>query len=157
MGRDTEVPDRAGQDYQGFVGSVRAAGTTTVLELRGELDIFAVAVLSDRLDGLTGTHPDLLLDLRAVTFIDCAGLSLLVRARQRTRERGGRLRLTGVPDRGNIARLLRMTRLTGQFEIVPHQAVAPGLIVEGIVADHISMIGRVALPGVTDVADGAVV
>ncbi|MEV0373013.1 STAS domain-containing protein [Streptomyces sp. NPDC050636] len=157
VGRDTEGHDCAGQDYQGFVGRIRAAGTTTVLELRGELDIFAVAVLSDRLDDLTGGRPDLLLDLRAVTFMDCAGLSLLVRAGQRTRDRGGRLRLTGVAAGGSVARLLRMTGLTGEFEIVADRPATHGLIVEGIVADHISMIGRVAVSGVTDVADGAVV
>lgn len=157
VGRDTEGHDCEGYDYQGFVGRIRAAGTATVLELRGELDIFAVAVLSDRLDDLAGGRPDLLLDLRAVTFIDCAGVSLLVRAQERTRERGGRLRLAGVAAGGGVARLLRMTGLTGEFEIVADRAVTGGLIVEGIVADHISMIGRVAITGVTDVADGAVV
>ncbi|MEU8785034.1 STAS domain-containing protein [Streptomyces sp. NPDC048637] len=90
-----------------------------MLELRGELDILAVSVLSDRLDDLTGVQgTDLLLDVRAVTFIDCAGLSLLSRARYRTRQRGGRLRLTGVTRGGSVARLLRMTGLTGAFEIV---------------------------------------
>ncbi|TJZ59332.1 STAS domain-containing protein [Streptomyces piniterrae] len=159
-GRDNEGHDGASQDYQGFVGRVRAVGTTTILELRGELDILAVAVLSDRLNDLSGARPDLLLDLRAVTFIDCAGLSLLVRARQRARDRGGRLRLTGVAAGGSVDRLLRMTGLIGEFEIVADRPDDQGLIVEGIVADRLSMIGRVAITGVTDVtdvADGAVV
>ncbi|MER7156883.1 STAS domain-containing protein, partial [Streptomyces lydicus] len=56
-----------------------------MLELRGDLDILAVSVLSDRLDELTGAQGvDLVIDVRAVTFIDCAGLSLLSRARHRT-------------------------------------------------------------------------
>ncbi|MFG2831380.1 STAS domain-containing protein [Streptomyces sp. NPDC048434] len=108
-----------GQYYPRLVGPSRAAGGTTVLELRGELDILAVSVLSDQLDEITGTQgTDLVVDVRAVTFIDCAGLSLLSRARYRTRQRGGRLRLTGVSGGGSVARLLRMTGLTGTFEIV---------------------------------------
>ncbi|WP_129292760.1 STAS domain-containing protein [Streptomyces lydicus] len=101
------------------MGPSSAEGGTTVLELRGELDILAVSVLSDRLDEITGTQgTDLVVDVRAVTFIDCAGLSLLSRARYRTRQRGGRLRLTGVFGGGSVARLLRMTGLTGSFEIL---------------------------------------
>ncbi|MEW1749751.1 STAS domain-containing protein [Streptomyces angustmyceticus] len=101
------------------MGPSRAAGGTTVLELRGELDILAVSVLSDRLDEITGTQgADLVVDVRAVTFIDCAGLSLLSRARFRTRQRGGRMRLAGVSGGGSVARLLRMTGLAGSFEIM---------------------------------------
>ncbi len=108
-----------GQYYPRLVGPSSAEGGTTVLELRGELDILAVSVLSDRLDEITGTQgTDLVVDVRAVTFIDCAGLSLLSRARYRTRQRGGRLRLTGVFGGGSVARLLRMTGLTGSFEIL---------------------------------------
>ncbi|MGW7574466.1 STAS domain-containing protein [Streptomyces sp. NPDC054765] len=105
------------------MGPSCAAGGTTVLELRGELDILAVSVLSDRLDEITGTQgADLVVDVRAVTFIDCAGLSLLSRARYRTRQRGGRLRLTGVSGGGSVARLLRMTGLTGSFDLVTDEA-----------------------------------
>ncbi|MEU9122553.1 STAS domain-containing protein [Streptomyces sp. NPDC048506] len=114
-----------GQYYPRLVGPCRAAGGVTVLELRGDLDILAVSVLADRLDEITGAQGlDLVVDLRAVTFLDCAGLSLLSRARYRTRQRGGRLRLAGVVAGGSVARLLRMTGLTGEFETVPDDVVA---------------------------------
>ncbi|MFC9239774.1 STAS domain-containing protein [Streptomyces decoyicus] len=114
-----------GQYYPRLVGPSHAAGGTTVLELRGELDILAVSVLSDRLDEITGTQGvDLVVDVRAVTFIDCAGLSLLSRARYRTRQRGGRLRLAGVSGGGSVARLLRMTGLTGSFDVASDEAGA---------------------------------
>ncbi|MEW9518091.1 STAS domain-containing protein [Streptomyces tubercidicus] len=114
-----------GQYYPRIVGPSPAARGTTVLELRGELDILAVSVLSDQLDDLTGVQGgDLLLDVRAVTFLDCAGLSLLSRARYRTRQRGGRLRLTGVTHGGSVARLLLMTGLTDAFEIVSDEDAA---------------------------------
>ncbi|MFF4955358.1 STAS domain-containing protein [Streptomyces chattanoogensis] len=111
-----------GHNHQEFIGHIREAGTTIVLELRGEWDILAASVVSGRLDALTGTRsPDLVLDVRAVTFMDAAGLGLLCRARRRARKRGGRLRLTGVTDDGWVARLLRMAALTGEFEIVAEE------------------------------------
>ncbi|GAU71001.1 hypothetical protein SSP35_25_00380 [Streptomyces sp. NBRC 110611] len=114
-----------GQYYPRLVGPCRAADGVTVLELRGDLDILAVSVLSGRLDDITGAQGvDLVIDLRAVTFIDCAGLSLLSRARHRTRQRGGRLRLTGVAAGGSVARLLRITGLTGAFETVADDVTA---------------------------------
>ncbi|MEU9501975.1 STAS domain-containing protein [Streptomyces sp. NPDC048196] len=114
------------QYYPRIAGPGRAADGATVYELHGELDILAVSVLSGRLDDLTGAQgADLVLDLRAVAFIDCAGLSLLSRARYRTRQRGGRLRLAGVTDGSSVGRLLRMTGLTGHFELVPDDAPGP--------------------------------
>ncbi|MEV7469824.1 STAS domain-containing protein [Streptomyces kronopolitis] len=127
------------------MGPSCAAGGTTLLEIRGELDILAVSVLSDRLDDITGAQGvDLVLDVRAVTFIDCAGLSLLSRARRRTRQRGGRLRLTGAGGDGSVARLLRMTGLEGSFDLVPDDAAAD------------SLAGAAGPPGVTDGAGTAV-
>ncbi|WP_433854833.1 STAS domain-containing protein [Streptomyces kronopolitis] len=127
------------------MGPSRAAGGTTLLEIRGELDILAVSVLSDALDDLTGAQGvDLVLDVRAVTFIDCAGLSLLSRARHRTRQRGGRLRLAGADGDGSVARLLRMTGLEDSFDLLPDDAAADTLA------------GAAGPAGVTDAAGSAV-
>ncbi|WP_367325245.1 STAS domain-containing protein [Streptomyces sp. HUAS ZL42] len=94
----------------------RLVGGATVVELRGEIDLLSEPPLSARLDELTaGPHPDLVLDLRAVSFIDCAGLRVLCRARNRTTARGGRLRL--IADSPNFLRILRHTGLAGVFEI----------------------------------------
>ncbi|SMQ14183.1 anti-anti-sigma factor [Streptomyces sp. Ag82_O1-12] len=52
-------------------------GTAHVVTLRGELDRLAVPALRARLDMLTaGPCPDLVLDLRPVSFIDCSGLGV---------------------------------------------------------------------------------
>lgn len=103
-----------------FSGRERAVGATTVIELSGELDILARLALIDRLDVLTSDdRPDLVLDLRRVTFMDCGGLALLCRVRLRVRARQGRLRLLTHPDSPSVARLLRLTGLLDAFDIHP--------------------------------------
>ena len=93
-------------------------GDTTVVALLGEIDILTVPALSAHLDTLTaGPSPDLVVDLRDVVFIDCTGLSVLCRARNRVRARDGRLRL--VTDSARFLRLLCRTGLIGAFDIHP--------------------------------------
>jgi anti-sigma B factor antagonist len=94
----------------------RVVGGTTVVEIHGEIDICTPSQLSARLDSLTGSpRPDVLLDLRSVTFIDCSGLRLLCRARNRALAHGGHLRL--VTDSPGFRNMLRATLLTNVFEI----------------------------------------
>lgn len=105
----------------------RADGTTAVVELRGEIDILTVPPLEARLDALTaGPRPDVVLDLRPVFFIDCTGLGLLCRTRNRVLARGGRLRL--VSDSASFPRILRGTGLAGAFELCSE---LPGGLVTG--------------------------
>ncbi|QKV97101.1 STAS domain-containing protein [Streptomyces sp. NA02950] len=94
----------------------RAVGRTTVVELRGEIDILTAPPLEARLDELTAAVlSDLVVDLRAVSFIDCTGLRVLCRARNRLMERHGRLRL--VTDSSQFLRILSGAGLDGVFEI----------------------------------------
>ncbi|EPD69059.1 STAS domain-containing protein [Streptomyces sp. HGB0020] len=96
----------------------RVVGGTTVVEVRGEIDIFTAVPLLARLDILTaGGRPDVVLDLRPVIFIDCSGLRLLCRTRNRVLARQGRLRL--VTGSRRFLRVLRAVRLAGVFEIHP--------------------------------------
>ncbi|MFF8596307.1 STAS domain-containing protein [Streptomyces sp. NPDC015220] len=98
--------------------TVRTIGATTVVTLRGDVDFAARILLGMRLDTLSsGPRPDLLLDLRSVSFVDCAGLGLLCRVRNRVLARGGRLRL--VTGSAPFRRLLRRTGLAGVFELLP--------------------------------------
>ncbi|MER6141985.1 STAS domain-containing protein [Streptomyces sparsogenes] len=94
----------------------RTAGGTTVVELYGEIDILAAHSLTVRLDGLTASpHPDVVVDLRAVSFIDAAGLTPLCRARNRITRRHGRLRLVADSDR--VLRVMSGAGLGDVFEI----------------------------------------
>jgi len=104
--------------------TVRSVDGTTVVTPRGEIDIVTAIALVARLDVLSSvSHPDLVVDLRSVSFIDCAGLSVLCRTRNRVRARHGRLRL--VTGSSRFLRVLRAAGLGGVFEIHPHLSTAP--------------------------------
>ncbi len=93
------------------------------MELRGEIDILTAPRLAARLEALTADpRPDLVLDLASMAFIDCTGLGVLCRARNRALARGGRLRL--VTDSHSFRRILRVVGLTGVFELHPSLSTA---------------------------------
>ncbi|WP_333778265.1 STAS domain-containing protein [Streptomyces sp. IBSBF 3136] len=95
-----------------------APGGATVVPLHGEIDVLTAPALSERLDALTARpRPDLVLDLRPVAFIDCTGLGVLCRARNRVLAERGRLRL--VADSSSVLRVLRVTGLSDVFEVIP--------------------------------------
>jgi anti-anti-sigma factor len=111
----------------------RTVGDTTVVELRGEFDIFTAPPLAARLDALTaGPHPDLVLNLRSMTFIDCTGLGVLCRARNRALARHGRLRL--VTDSRGFRLVLRVVGLAGVFELHPSLSTALARTPEAVAA-----------------------
>lgn len=104
--------------------TAQGADGATLVTLRGEIDLLAAAPLSARLDVLTaGPCPDLVLDLRPVAFIDCAGLGVLCRVRNRVLDRGGRLRL--VTESVSFRRVLRAAGLENVFEVHPHLPTSP--------------------------------
>ncbi|MEU3461275.1 STAS domain-containing protein [Streptomyces sp. NPDC006733] len=77
-------------------GTVRSVttGYRTTVTLHGEFDIAVTPVLTAHLDDATaGPRPEVVVDLRTVTFIDCSTLGLLCRAGRRCRERDGTLTL----------------------------------------------------------------
>jgi anti-sigma B factor antagonist len=104
--------------------TVRDADGTTVVSLRGEIDLATAVPLTAHLDALTyDPHPDLVLDLRSVSFVDCAGLATLCRTRNRVRALHGRLRL--VIDSSRHLRVLRAAGLSGVFEVHSDLGDAP--------------------------------
>ncbi|NGO41759.1 STAS domain-containing protein [Streptomyces ureilyticus] len=111
----------------------RTVGETTVVELRGEIDIFTAPSLAARLEALTAApHPDLVLDLRSTDFIDCTGLGVLCRARNRTAAGQGRLRL--VTDSVGFQRILRAVGLAGVFELHPDLGTALARMPQSVAA-----------------------
>lgn len=96
----------------------RWAGPFTVVEVSGEIDMATADFVAEHLDAATAPpEPDVLVDLRGVTFFDCSGLRVLCRAEARARERGGRLRI--VSDLPRMRRLLRAAGLLNRFPPLP--------------------------------------
>lgn len=91
-------------------------GGRTVVQVGGEIDVYTAPVLRERLAALheAGQH-DLVVDLRAVRFMDSTGLGVLVGVLKRVRLARGSLSL--VIDSERILKVFRITALTQIFDI----------------------------------------
>jgi anti-sigma B factor antagonist len=91
------------------------------LRLVGELDIAGLPALEASLDEVAAK--DIVLDCSELTFIDCAGLGVLLRAHKRCARTGSQLTLVA-PSRF-LERLLKLARVEGLFQI---RATIPGAV-----------------------------
>jgi anti-sigma B factor antagonist len=81
-----------------FTASSVATDCTRRITLAGELDMATAPNLQDELRrGATGPEEEVVLDLSALTFIDCAGTRTVLRFADRVRARGGRVTMLGPP------------------------------------------------------------
>ncbi|WP_119583680.1 anti-sigma factor antagonist [Streptomyces europaeiscabiei] len=103
----------------------RRIGPFTVIEVSGEIDVASAGLVAEHLTAATtgSAEPDVLVDLRHVSFLDCSGLRVLCRAEAAAAARGGRLRL--VSDQPRMHRLLRAARLLGRFPPLPELPPVP--------------------------------
>ena len=75
-------------------------GAPPVVEVYGEIDIQSAPQLRDELLQVVRRHgPQLALDLTGVTFLDCAGVNMLLATRRRARLEGGWVRVTRASPR----------------------------------------------------------
>ena len=88
-----------------------------VVGLRGELDVNDAAGVTVALADVVAGHPDIIIDLTALDFIDCSGLWALTRAREQASRAGGGL-LLAAPQQ----LVLRVLALTGLADVVPVHA-----------------------------------
>ena len=100
-------------------------GPFTVIEVSGEIDVASAGLVAEHLTAATTgpAEPDVLVDLRHVSFFDCSGLRVLCRAEATATARGGRLRL--VSDQPRMHQLLRAARLLGRFPPLPDLPPVP--------------------------------
>ena len=91
-------------------------GGRTVVEVGGEIDVYTAPVMRERLVALheAGKY-HLVVDLRAVRFMDSTGLGVLVGVLKRVRLAAGSLLL--VIDSERILKVFHITALTQLFEI----------------------------------------
>jgi anti-anti-sigma factor len=93
------------------------AGRVAVVALDGELDLAGAAALEQELSRLEAEPPDaVVLDLRAVEFMDSSGLRVIAVASQRARDRGQRLAL--VPGGEQVMRVFDITRMRERLDFV---------------------------------------
>jgi anti-sigma B factor antagonist len=93
---------------------VKNDGRGTLLELFGELDVASSPVLEAELARVDESKL-LVIDLRALDFIDSTGLGVLVRTHLHAQERGQEFAL--VKGGGQVQRLLSLTGLSEQLPV----------------------------------------
>ncbi len=86
------------------------------VRVSGELDLCTSSQLQGHMSGLEGRKTTVILDLRAVSFLDSTGLRALWTIRQQMASAGGTLLLRSPSDA--VARVLRLTKLDKVFELV---------------------------------------
>ncbi|MFF4117281.1 STAS domain-containing protein [Streptomyces sp. NPDC001714] len=90
-----------------------------VVTAAGELDVASAAHTEAIFTAASsGTRPEVVIDLRQVTFLDCAGARPLTTAARRIHEAGGRLTL--LADHPMVVKVLRFNQL------IPHSASSTG-------------------------------
>jgi anti-anti-sigma factor len=89
--------------------SVDRRPTATVVTLSGELDLATATRLDRELDGITAD--DLVLDMRAVTYLDSTGVSLLLRRDAAARGAGRRLQIVGGETTRQVFAITQVDRL----------------------------------------------
>lgn len=82
----------------------------------GQIDAHTSEALEEALSA-AAADSELGLDLAGVSFIDSSGLRVIVRTHKRQLAGGGRLTIVGPSDA--VVRLLDITGLTSQLQIVP--------------------------------------
>jgi anti-sigma B factor antagonist len=104
--------------------AVQDHGDHATIQVGGEIDVATSpqlqAVLVDLVD--RGLH-QLIIDLERVSFLDCAGIGMLVDARRRVQEHGGSLKL--VRPRPFVRQVLALTGMTTVFPIDSSPGEAP--------------------------------
>ena len=94
----------------------RVDDITATVEFHGELDSYTSPRAKETLIALLDEgRRHLILNLRCLDFIDSTGLSVLIGAVRRTRERGGSVRM--VSPTHHVRRIFEITRLNTAFPI----------------------------------------
>ena len=105
---------------EAFDASMERRADGVVVAFRGELDIASVpraeAELQRAEAQLEGDSPLLVLDLRALEFMDSTGLRFILGARTRAKEAGRNLVVVQGPE--HVDRVFRVTRVDSLLTIV---------------------------------------
>ena len=107
--------------------STRSEGVHTIVEVVGELDVYTVPRLRERLAALVaeGNH-HLVVDLQGVDFLDSTALGVLVGGVRRVHPYEGTFQLVCTQER--VLKVFRITGLISVFSIHAsvQDAISPG-------------------------------
>jgi anti-sigma B factor antagonist len=108
------MPDPQTPDAQPFRLTTRPDGARVVLEAHGEMDLVTAPAVEDEVHELRSRGVgSIVLDLRALTFIDSSGLSLLLRLDAEARSDDFSFAI--IEGEGPVRRLLELTNLSDDF------------------------------------------
>jgi anti-sigma B factor antagonist len=100
-------------------------GKTSIITLRGEIDVYTAPRLRQALiDLVSQGATDIVVDMDKVDFLDSTGLGVLVGAHRRLRARDGSLDLVCPHER--LLKVFRITGLDNVFDIHASVAEATG-------------------------------
>lgn len=100
-----------------FRVEVRNHGRAAIIAVSGELDLASSPALQEELDRVATSDSQLVIvDLRGLDFMDSTGLSVLVRAHQRSEEQGRQLAMVKGPQQ--VQRLLSLTGVGERLTLV---------------------------------------
>jgi anti-sigma B factor antagonist len=98
------------------IAESKAGDSSSVLAIKGEIDVSTAPELRDRLLAVAQTGGEtVIVDLSEVTFLDSTALGVLVSGLKRFRAEGGDLRL--VVTGRSVAKVLEITGLVDVFSI----------------------------------------
>lgn len=90
-----------------------------ILALEGEIDLHVSPEVAASLAKIVDQKPSrLIVNLRAVNYIDSSGLAALITAAKNVESYGGRLMLTGMKEEVRV--ILENANLTQFFSVFPH-------------------------------------
>ena len=105
------------------VKAVRKEGSTYVVQLSGEIDLYHAPELREKLMELIDERPDVLVvNMAEVGYMDSSGVATLVEALRRMMKTNGRLKLAAMT--GRVRGVFEIARLDRIFEIFPDEAEA---------------------------------
>jgi len=108
------------------IATRRAGAAVAVVVLRGELDTYNAPAVKRELSAALDAGNDVVVDLRAASFIDSVVGGELLEARDEAKRRGAGLALVLSDSRANhVRRMLEQTNLIAIFDVfdTPEEAV----------------------------------
>jgi len=95
--------------------SVRAAGSATIVDLEGGIDIRNSTVLRSRLLETISATPRLALNMTGIDYVDSSGIATLVEVLKKSRDLNKHFALFGLQPR--VFEVLKLTQLLPYFQI----------------------------------------